>query len=32
MRMIRKIQEAKRITEEVAAAKEKKIHWWKFWK
>ncbi|EJQ73060.1 DUF3967 domain-containing protein [Bacillus toyonensis] len=32
MRMIREIQEAKRIMEEVAAAKEKKIHWWKFWK
>ncbi|MGG0315674.1 DUF3967 domain-containing protein [Bacillus mycoides] len=30
MRMIREIQEAKRIVEEVAAAKEKKI-WWKFW-
>jgi DNA-binding transcriptional MerR regulator len=30
MRMIREIQEAKRIMEEVAAAKRKKI-WWKFW-
>lgn len=32
MRMIREIQEAKRIMEEVTAVKEKKIHWWKFWK
>lgn len=30
MRMIREIQEAKRIMEEVASAKEKKL-WWKFW-
>ncbi|PEI34065.1 hypothetical protein CN556_00395 [Bacillus wiedmannii] len=30
MRMIREIQDAKRMIEEVAAAKEKKI-WWKFW-
>ncbi|MCU5727566.1 DUF3967 domain-containing protein [Bacillus toyonensis] len=31
MRMIREIQEAKRIMEEVAAAKEKTKLWWKFW-
>lgn len=31
MRMIREIQGAKRIIEEVAAAKEKKKFWWKFW-
>ncbi len=30
MKMIREIQDAKRIIEEVAAAKEKKP-WWKFW-
>ncbi|AZJ24416.1 hypothetical protein CT694_33555 (plasmid) [Bacillus wiedmannii bv. thuringiensis] len=30
MKMIREIQDAKRIIEEGAAAKEKKV-WWKFW-
>ncbi|PHA19633.1 hypothetical protein COI69_28870 [Bacillus cereus] len=31
MRMIREIQDAKRMIEEVAAGKEKKKYWWKFW-
>lgn len=32
MVMIREIQDAKRMIEEVAAAKEKKKFWWEFWK
>ncbi|ARO21816.1 hypothetical protein B2J90_30965 (plasmid) [Bacillus tropicus] len=32
MKMIREIQGAKRMMEEVAAAKEKKKFWWNFWK
>lgn len=31
MKMIREIQDAKRMIEEVAAGKEKKKYWWKFW-